>query len=340
MLLLTIPLLGQNVFASDWGLHVKGGASATWWFTSDDDDDEAHTGHAIDYEAEPASSWLAEVIIRHGNRDLFSLNELFGVSATGPFGTAPRQSEVIERTESPITALEDYLVFLQLFGLLSPEASGLADFLAGLRLDYRRATFYGRGVAVEQALFASRESGLVPLNVGDEFQLRAEFEDWYLTLLRFVPQNRDLRIGVYRSVLEKPHETMEWIGGDEGALVVETRLSGVGVFFQAVSRSWDFLFRVGGVDFEPLGDLEDLQAYGGKGSFSMLMEFGWNPNLVLAGPPADGSYTLPRLVVRPALGFQFRADYLSPEDPEANSAEGELSMDILTDLGVQVAWRF
>jgi hypothetical protein len=326
-------LLAPSALASPWGLDVEGGSYISWWFTSDDDDDEEYTGHAIDYEAEPASSWAAACALRYGNHDVF------GLSITGPFGSAPEQEEVIEKTTSATTALQDYIAFLQLFGVVSPESTGFLKFLSGLRLDYRRLFFYGKGIAVEQAVFASRNSGLIALNVGDEFQYQANFEDWYLTLIRFGPVDRHLRLGLYRSVLEKPHETMEYAYDEGGNLVVETRLSGTGAFAQVGTDSWDFLLRVGQVDFEPQGEV-DRSVYGGSGSFSMLMEFGWNPSIVLAGPPADGRYTLPRLALMPVVGLLFRADYLNPENGDAGSAEGELSMDILVDAGARVVWRF
>jgi len=314
--LLGVLLLAQSATASSWGFDLEGGTSATWWFTSDDDDSEEGVGHAIDYEAEPASSWTAAGALRYGN------HRVVGLSVTQPFGDAPEQTEAVAKTTSATTALQDYIAFLQLVGLVNPESDGFVTFLAGLRLDYRRL------------------SGLVPLAVGDEIQLRANFEDWYLTVLRFQSRGRDLRIGLYKSVLEKPHETLEGAIGTDVNLVIETRLSGGGVFVQGVSSSWDFLLRAGTVDFEPQGDLEGQRVFGGSGSFSMLMEFGWNPNIVLAGPPTDGSHSLPRLVVQPAVGFLFRADYLNPENEAAGSAYGELSMDILVDAGARVVWRF
>jgi len=328
-------LVAADAKASGWGLNLEGGATYAGWFTSDDDDNEEGVGHAIDYEAGGAQSWSVGASIRYGDLDVF------GLDVTRPFGETPEQQEIIEKTTSATTAAQDYIAFLQMAGILSPESSGFTRFLSGLRLDYRRFYFHGKAAAVERAVFASRESGEILLEVGDEFQYEANFEDWYFTLVRLATSDgRVIRLGAYHSVLEKPHETMEWAHDSGGAdLVVETRLTGRGIFMQGGKTSWDFLLRLGTVDFEAMGDL-DQRVYRGEGSFAMAMEFGWHPRIVLAGAPASGRFSEPRVALEPAAGFLFRADYLNPEFGEAGSADGELSMDILVEAGVRLVWRF
>ena len=67
-----------------------------------------------------------------------------------------------------------------------------------------------------------------------------------------------MRVGGYRSVLDKPHESIIELvteTGDWAALIVETRLTGWGGFAQLESPRASFLLRLGTVDFDARGDL-------------------------------------------------------------------------------------
>lgn len=334
---ITVTLLlatAAPIQAQGWGLALEGGAAYTGWFTSDDDDNEEGVGHAIDYKANAAQSWSASVAITRGDLDVIGFDVVY------PLGDVPDQEEIIEKTDEATIALQDYLVFFQLAGLIGPESTGLTRLLAGLRLDYRRFYFNGEAETVEDAVFATSDGTPLALDPGDVFQFETNFEDWYLTLLRIGSPRGALRLGVYKSVLEKPHETMEYAHGSLGSsLVVASRLEGRGAFMHGSTPTWDFMVRGGTVDFEPQGTVEQ-PVFGGEGSLALAIEMQCHPRLVLMGPPADRRFNEPRLSISPSFGFMFRADYLNPEDGEAGSADGELSMDIIAQAGVRGVLRF
>ncbi len=76
---------------------------------------------------------------------------------------------------------------------------------SGLRLEYWRHLFHGGGTAVEQSIFAGRDSDGLLLNRGDTIEFTADFEGWNLSLPLFGdPRDLEFRAVIYRSVIRKP----------------------------------------------------------------------------------------------------------------------------------------
>lgn len=314
------------------GFNFEAQSQMSLWFTSDDDDNEEYTGHAIDYETDGAKTWMVAGAIKwHGQN-------LFGGRVIRPYSDTPEQRAILEKTTTAVTTLEDYLIYLDLLGFGYGSDNSLLRFLSGLRLDYRRNYYHGRGTAVEYSIFASRSGEMTPLDIEDTFQFQADFRDWYLSFLKLqVRPGRFFRFGGYKSVLKKPHESILEITTPDGRsrnLIVETKLSGYGGFGRIDMDSFYFLLRIGAVKFEPQGDIEEYMFYKSQGSFAMLMDLRWGPQIRLARSLNNKIYLVPM------FGLLFRADSLNSDTSGLAIIDSELSMDIILDFSLRFRWNF
>ncbi len=330
------PAVAIDLFGMDVGTDIKARSHFSVWFTSDDDDDEEYTGHAIDYESEPVASWTVE-----GNLTL-NKNRFFGGRIQRPFEDTPEHNIILRKNESGTSSFEDYLIYLDLLPLGVGSENGFIRFLSGLRFDYRRNYFQGIGIAVEQSVFADRNGVMTYLDLDDSFEFQADFKDWYLCILKKnIIENKYIRFGIYRSVLKKPHESILTAStgeGQTGDLIVDTRLTGKGVFGLIDTDSFYFLLRMGSVKFEPLGDVDQYMLYKSKGSFGMLMDLYWSPRINLSGLIGGGNIS--KLYLSPSMGFLFRADHMNSDTTNLAIIDSELSMDIIIDLGLRIQWLF
>ncbi len=133
------------------GFEARGETRFNWWFNSDDDDSEEYTGHAIDYNSEGLQTWQVSGAIT------WAEEPLIGGSYERPFHDTPEQRELIKKTTRSEISLNRYLIYLQLPILREFSDAPLIEFLSQVRLDYTRRQFYGRGEAVEPAVYVSRD---------------------------------------------------------------------------------------------------------------------------------------------------------------------------------------
>jgi hypothetical protein len=317
------------------GLKVDAESQYSMWFTSDDDDNEENTGHAIDYDSEGAATWSIAGALRYKD------GTWIGGRIQRPFGNAVHQDEILEKTTTATTSLEDYMFYLEFFPLRKISSNPFVVFLSKLRLDYRRNYYFGKGTAVETSIFANRAGEKILLNVGESFQFRADFQDWYLYIMRKRMANGgQFHFGFYRSVLKKPHESIINTSGPapdytNGDLVVETKITGYGLAFRLERASFYSLFRVGIVEFEPQADIKEFQLYQSKGSFAFLMDLRWTPRFNLSGTSKRHT-----IYLSPTMGFLFRFDLLNSNTEGLSVIDTELSMDILIDAGLRFQWMF
>jgi len=316
------------------GFQTQGQTQFNWWFTSDDDDDEEYTGHAIDYDVEGLQTWSASGAITWNSMPLF------GGSMERPFRDTPRQREILKKTTEIQFSIERYLLFLQLTFLRDFTDSGLIAFLSGLRLDYYRHLFFGRGEAVETALFVPRSGEELLLSRYDEFRFKALFQDWNFSFLSYGTHPRGVfRFGLYRSQINKPHETTMMVFLDEGdaALVMETELTAYGIFVDIESRILHSIIKIGTADFKSMAQTETYDPFKSKGGFDFQFYLKMQaPFALFRGPslPYNGFY------ITPQAGIQFRADYLNTPDQPGIQDVGELSMDIILMAGITIEWLF
>ncbi len=328
LIVISRPLYSQSLY--NLGFELQGETKFNWWFNSDDDDSEEYTGHAIDYHSEGLQTWQVSGAIT------WDEDPLFGGSIERPFDDSPEQREIIKKTTESQFSLNRYLIFLQLPFLRDFSDAPLIRFLSQVRVDYTRRQFYGRGEAVESAVYVPREGEALLLSAQDEFSYKTTFQDWTISLLK----TGHFRFGVYRSQINKPFETNSEVpfeGTGLNALVMETKLTSYGLFADVKSRTIHSMIKLGTVDFESMASTKeyDPAIFNESGIDLQIFLNITTPFTVFRGPslPQNGFF------ITPHFGFEFRADFIDKTDEKGNDI-GELSMDIILMTGLNVEWYF
>ena len=305
-------------------VEMGAGTGYNGWFTADDDDSEAGVGHAIDYHVAGIPFW--EVSAAASVAGASFVGAKFRNALDGSIG-AQRITGSAADADKTLTGFD---VFVDLMFLRENRRGFGYTLLSGLRLGFRSSKFHGPATAVEPTAFLDAGGALTSLNAGDVFAFDARFDDWHLGLLRA----GQVRWGVYWSVLEKPHEAFEHPFGGPGQdnLVVDTRISGRGVFVSRLGTNIQLLGRFGVVDFEPQSGMDIAGLFEGTRGFAALGSLTWQPRI---GLDSDRI-----LLVVPMLGLLFRADFLDSPTQPFDANDSELSMDIHAEIGLGFSWSF
>jgi hypothetical protein len=238
-------------------------------------------------------------------------------------------------------SIEDYTAFLQMPFLRRLGDRKFVSRLSGLRLEYWQHVFYGSGTAVEQAIFAGGDSDRVLLNPDDTIQFTADFRDWNLSLPAFTDERGvEYRVGVYRSVIHKPHETILSVSaaGGYGPLIVETVMTSWGGLVAIDSIPLDLVLRMGAVRFEPQGSVEEFGLYASSGSFDSILHLSLTPRIRIGAKSEKKNVR--GLFLTPMMGVDLRWDSLKSDTSGLGIDDFELSGDILIDAGLRIEWVY
>jgi hypothetical protein len=319
------------------GVRLTADTRYALWFTDQDNDGDPLDAYSIDYHADGMLTWAFSAVLT------WKQKSLFGVSAQRPFDAIPGDREVLVKAESPAMSIEDYLAFLRL-----PFLEDLCDrpyisFLSGLQLEYWRHVFHGSGEAVVQCVFAGGDSDRVLLDPRDEFRFTADFEDWNLSLPLYTdPRGLEVRAGVYRSEIRKPHETILTVSAASGfgPLIVEALMTSWGGYVSLESVPFQMLMRMGAVKFEPQGHVEEYGLFASTGSLDWLLHIRWTPRFALAGGRDTSKDAGRGLYMIPILGADLRWDTLESDTAGLGVDDFELSADLLLETGLRLEWIY
>jgi len=316
------------------GFDLAANSRCSLWFTGDDDNDNPLKGNAIDYDTNPIFTWTVNAALT------WRQGRLIGVSVQRPFEALPDR-DVLVKVLTPTMSIEDYTAFLQMPFLRSLGDRKFLSRVSGLRLEHWRHVFYGSGSAVEQSIFAGGDSDRVLLNPGDTIQFTADFRDWNLSLPAFTDERGvEYRLGVYRSVIHKPHETILSVSaaGGYGPLIVETVMTSWGGLFAIDSIPLDLVLRMGAVRFDPQGNVEEFGLFESTGSFDSILHLGLTPRIRI-GARRDKKRDR-GLFVTPIMNVDLRWDSLKSDTSGLGIDDFELSGDLLIDGGLRIEWVY
>jgi hypothetical protein len=177
--------------------------------------------------------------------------------------------------------------------------------------------------------YVSRSGQTLTLNPGDEIRFKSEFTEVSLT----VPfsHSEERRWGLYQSTTLKPHETTL-----SGNVVLETKITGLGVKFLNTTPSYTSEINLGAVQFR--APQRDFSADG----FDFQYHGEWRPHFYLIGNEQDfAQRRKTNLALIPLVGFQFNFQMAgSPDNADPGDQTGELSMDIIVDVGLRLEMVF
>jgi hypothetical protein len=319
------------------GFQVTTDTRYAVWLTDQDNNGDPLDGYSIDYHTDGMLTWAVAAVLT------WKRDRLFGVSVQRPFEATPGDHDVLVKVESPTMSIEDYLAFLRLPFLKDLGDRPYISFLSGLQLEYWRHVFHGSGEAVTQCIFAGGNTDRMLLDPHEEFRFAADFEDWNLSLPLYVdPRGLEVRAGVYRSQIRKPHETILSVvaAGGAGPLIVEALMTSWGGFVSLESAPFEMLMRMGAVKFEPQGHVEEYGLFDSTGSFDWLLHIRWTPHFTLAGS-RDRSRGIGRgLYLIPILGVDLRWDYLESDTTGLGIDDFELSADMVLETGLRLEWVY
>jgi len=322
--------------ATGLGWDLTADFRSAWWWTSDDDDDDPLSGNAIDYETPAMLTWTVTAALT------WRQDRVLGVSVQRPFQAESAEREVLVRMLSPTVSIEDYAAFLQLPFLKSLGDRPWLTLTSGLQLEYRLHYFFGSGRSLMVCMYAGGESDRIVLDPDDWFRFMASFEDWNLSLPLFQgPEGSSIRLGAFRSLIRKPHETILSVDTPHGRgpLIVETRMTSWGPFLSIDSIPFGALLRLGAVQFEPQGNVDEYGLFATKkGSFDFLLHIRWSPTFRLARGRTDSRRS--GLFLKPLLGVELRWDYLNSDTSGLGIDDFELSANIVVDGGLRLEWYY
>jgi hypothetical protein len=319
------------------GFQLTADARCAVWFTDQDNNGDTLDGYSIDYHTDVIPTWAIAALLT------WKQSRLFGVSVQRPFEATTGDSDVLVKMQSPTMSIEDYLAFVRLPFLKDLSDRPYITFFSGLQLEYWRHVFHGSGEAMVQAIYAGGNADRVLLDPHDEFRFTADFQDWNLSLPLYVdPRGLEVRAGVYRSEIRKPHETILTVtaAGGTGPLIVEALMTSWGGFIALESLPFEMLLRMGAVKFEPQGHVGEYGLFDSTGSFDFLLHLRWTPHLTLSGS-RDRSKGIGRgLYLTPILGVDLRWDYLESDTSGLGIDDFELSADIVLETGLRLEWIY
>lgn len=296
------------------GLSLGYELKSSYWFTADDDDAEEGVGNALDYKPEVIPTQAIQGRLLWEGKTFYDLYYENALKEDGA------QGEVLKKSKDE-SSIERLNTFLDLFFL----GDGSSNPLTKLRFNYKRHLFIGKAEAQEDSLFIARSGVQTVLSVGDEIRFKSEFKEYNVT----VPfhGNSGGRWGIYHSETIKPHETTLLT---PNPVVLEADITGTGLKILYASKEFITDINIGLVKFRA------KQSNFSSDGFDFLYHGEWKPRYYLIGAErSDGK----SLAIIPSLGWQF--NFQLGDKPEGNTDEtGELSMDLIFDLGLKLEMTF
>jgi len=297
------------------GLYLDYGIKGSYWFTSDDDDGSEYTGHALDYQPEfiPVQffqgevRWKGETWFHHKYETAFSNDKV-------------KQEMMLEVSKTP-SAINRINTFLSLFPLLGSSKNTLINIVSVLRVDYKHHKFFGKAEVQEQTLYIGNDDNRINLEPGDEIRFQSDFKEYSLNYRI----KRNSFFGFYYNKTQKPHEAS--IQGNE---VYETDITGIGLKILLDHRTIKLDANLGVVRF--LADDNKFRSNG----FETLIHFEWLPHIYIFG----SSETRHNFLMIPLIGSQFSMQLGSTPEGFESDGTGEISMDIIVDVGIRVQYQF
>jgi hypothetical protein len=202
------------------------------------------------------------------------------------------------------------------------------DMIERMRIDFRYHAFHGKAVAQEESIYIAQSGKQINLAPLDEIGFRSEFKEISFTFP--LARNLNRRIGLYHSVARKPHETTLTAAN----IVLETDITGTGIKF--IYQSEEFLsdMNLGAVEFAA-----KQRNFHSRG-FDFMYHGEWRPRFYLIGDKQSyQAHNRSTFVLVPSFGWQFNFQ-LGGQPDAANDQTGELSMDIILDIGIHMEYQF
>lgn len=309
------------------GFRCAAGAGYNGWFTSDDDDAKESVGHAVDYDMKMLPVWQGSVVLEVRGRPLFGLTAQRSINEYRDLGAVLIPAADVEPAMQGIQGYVDFYTIARF------SANPLVRILSGLRLDGHFGRFGLSGEAVESTAILEASGRITPLAEGSSFAYNAFFRDWYLGLIRLGDGDAtDIRLGIFRSELEKPHEAAapHLFDEDVHSLVAESLISGSGGFVSGTFGEFHALARIGTVNIKAQADVGESDVYADEGGIAGLISMQWNPRITVAHA----------VFISPSFGGMFRFDLLKSRALEFDANESDLSMDVRVHAAVSLGVEF